>query len=245
MMLKTGVGHKQREASRLATRTRGHLNAVLADDNLRMAFYGGWGCIEAIVNHGRRSSPMFWGRSAADALSRRGREGYSSPVRCWCCCACSGLAHSARADDNVMLNGDLSQGFGQSTPSIGRPTRGRTSLTYTTYNWNHNPGSAGELEISSVEAQRRALGADRFISSPGWYHFTAEIRAEGVGQDPNLGGACLSVLEDGIVSQQLRGTNNWQTVGLYLKVGDVKRRRTGRMPAGRLRVAQHRQGLLP
>ena len=55
---------------------------------------------------------------------------------------------------------------------------------------------------------------------PGWYHFTADIRTEGVGQDQNLGGACLSILEDGIVSQQLRGTNNWQTVGLYLKVGE-------------------------
>ncbi len=124
----------------------------------------------------------------------------------------------AQAGDNILVNGDLTKGSGNQ-PDRWHTDAWKNEASFTTYHWDRREGSAGELEISSSKPND-ARWAQSVHLGPGWYHFTADIRTEGVGQDQNLGGACLSILEDGIVSQQLRGTNNWQTVGLYLKVGE-------------------------
>jgi len=129
------------------------------------------------------------------------------------------IGASARADDSVVLNGDLAKGSGN-RPDHWKTDAWKNESSFSTYTWTHNPGAPAELEISSVQPND-ARWAQSLHLGPGWYHFTAEIRAEGVGENPNTGGACLSVLEDGIVSQQLRGTTNWQNVGFYLKVGQA------------------------
>jgi hypothetical protein len=116
----------------------------------------------------------------------------------------------AQADGNILINGDLTKGSGNQ-PDHWHTDAWKNEASFTTYHWNHE-GSVNELEISSSKPND-ARWAQPVHLGPGWYHFTADIRTEGVGQDQNLGGACLSILEDGIVSQQLRGTNNWQTVG--------------------------------
>ena len=76
---------------------------------------------------------------------------------------------------------------------------------------------AGELEVSSAKPND-AYWSQTVHLAPGWYHFTASVRAEGIPQ--NSSGANISILEDGITSPHLRGTTDWQTVGFYLKVGD-------------------------
>ncbi len=53
--------------------------------------------------------------------------------------------------------------------------------------------------------------------TPGWYHMTAEIRTEDVGQQNS--GANISVMEDGIMSPEVKGTTNWTREGLYMRVG--------------------------
>jgi hypothetical protein len=52
---------------------------------------------------------------------------------------------------------------------------------------------------------------------PGWYELSADIRTENVGTKED--GASISVMEDGIMSPEIRGTTGWQRVSLYLKVG--------------------------
>ncbi|HUO05303.1 MAG TPA: hypothetical protein VMU16_08915 [Candidatus Binataceae bacterium] len=120
-----------------------------------------------------------------------------------------------RADDdtNLLLNGDLTKGSGDIPEnwSIG----GWKSGPPFAHHWHHKEGEPGELEVSNTEPddsewyQKLHLG-------PGWYHFTASVRAENVPQ--GTGGANISVLEDGIVSLNLYGTTDWQEVGFYLKV---------------------------
>jgi hypothetical protein len=51
----------------------------------------------------------------------------------------------------------------------------------------------------------------------GWYYFSAEIRTENVGMQAQ--GATLSVMEDGVMSPELKGTTNWTRVGFYMHVG--------------------------
>jgi hypothetical protein len=53
---------------------------------------------------------------------------------------------------------------------------------------------------------------------PGWYHFTGAVRAEAVPLGTT--GANLSLLEDGIISEQINGTTDWREVSFYLKVGE-------------------------
>jgi hypothetical protein len=52
---------------------------------------------------------------------------------------------------------------------------------------------------------------------PGWYYMSAEIRTENVGAQNS--GATISVMEDGIMSPEIKGTTNWTRVGLYMHVG--------------------------
>src|SRR5271154_18358 len=175
------------------------------------------GCIEPNSSHRRLFITDALGRSALMPLPVAAARMLRvlTVLMLLCLSAIGGLA---RADDSVILNGDLSKGSG-SRPEHWQTDAWKNEPDYTTYNWSHTPGSAGEIEISSTKPND-ARWAQTLHLGPGWYHFTTEIRTEGVGQDPNLGGACLSILEDGIVSQQLRGTNNWQAVGLYLRVGE-------------------------
>jgi hypothetical protein len=130
----------------------------------------------------------------------------------------AGGAALARADSqddvNVVVNGDLTRGFGNS------PDSWRTAawkLESARFTWHHDPNATPELEISSTEPNDAYWGQTVHLNA-GWYHFTASLRAEGIPLD-NVG-ANLSILEDGIISPQLHGTTDWQTVGFYLKAGD-------------------------
>ncbi len=124
-------------------------------------------------------------------------------------------AAGARAQQNLLLNGDFSKGSGNS------PDQWRTSAWVqkgdaTAYTWTHEPSRAASLEVENKLANDarwvQSLSLDR-----GWYYISAEIRADGA--SPYLTGANISILEDGITSPDLKGTTDWQRVGFYLKVG--------------------------
>ncbi len=116
---------------------------------------------------------------------------------------------------NLVQNGDLSKGAGNS-PDHWRAEGWDQKPETTTYKWSFQPGSQGELLVDS----RRANDA-RWMQSldlgPGWYYFSAKVRTEEVGASAT--GASLSILEDGIMSFDLHGTNDWREVGFYLKIG--------------------------
>ena len=129
---------------------------------------------------------------------------------------CSAGLGRAGAQDNVLLNGDLTKGSGNS-PNNWRTAAWKNGPESTTYRWHHSPSAPSQLEVSSAKAND-AYWAQTIHLAPGWYHFMASVRAEDIPQ--NSSGANISILEDGITSPHLRGTTDWQTIGFYLKVGD-------------------------
>ncbi len=123
---------------------------------------------------------------------------------------------SASAEDNILLNGDVSKGAGES-PDHWRGDGWKEGPEFTTFRWKHAQGKPGELEISNLKPND-ARWVQTLHLGPGWYRFSADIRTENVAEDHT--GAALSVLEDGIISRDLHGTNDWQTVEFYLKIGE-------------------------
>ena len=122
----------------------------------------------------------------------------------------------ARAANNLLQNGNFAKG------SEDQPDEWRTEAWINkpeafVCHW-HPPqnGNPGELEVDNLQAndgrwmQPLSLG-------PGWYQLSADIRTENVGTKED--GASISIMEDGIMSPEIRGTAGWQHVSLYLKVG--------------------------
>ena len=125
-------------------------------------------------------------------------------------CACNALA----AQSNLLLNGDLTKGSGNS-PDGWHIAAWKNGPDFTAFRWHHARDVPSEIEISSIKPND-AYWAQTIQLAPGWYHFTANIRTEGVAA--NATGANLGIVEDGIISPQLNGTTDWTTVGFYLKV---------------------------
>lgn len=128
------------------------------------------------------------------------------------------LLGGARAESTreLLHNGDLSKGSGGS-PDDWRTEAWINEPSACEFKWTRPAaGGAGELEVNAKKAddarwmQSRSLG-------PGNYYFSAEIRTEDVGQQNS--GATISVMEDGIMSPEVKGTTGWTRVGFYLKVG--------------------------
>ena len=119
------------------------------------------------------------------------------------------------AAQNLLQNGNFAKG------SEDQPDEWRTEAWINTpdafaCHW-HPPqnGAPGELEVDNLQAndgrwmQPLSLG-------PGWYQLSADIRTENVSTKED--GASISIMEDGIMSPEIRGTTGWQRVSLYLKV---------------------------
>ncbi len=123
----------------------------------------------------------------------------------------------AETKDNLLANPDLSQGT-DGTPDYWHReayVQANSQLT-----WIASP-RPGQLEVSNTQLNDARWDYD-FHLDPGWYHFTASVSTKNV--PPNIPGsgvgAGLCIMEDGICSQLVYGTSDWQTVGLYVKVGD-------------------------
>jgi dolichyl-phosphate-mannose-protein mannosyltransferase len=121
----------------------------------------------------------------------------------------------ARAGKNLLDNPNLTKGAGNS-PDAWQSQAWQEGPEYSTYQWTHEEGKSGELSVTNIKAND-ARWAQSLNLTGGWYHFSADIRAEKVGKTET--GASLSVMEDGITSPDLKGTTDWQPVGFYLKIG--------------------------
>jgi len=120
---------------------------------------------------------------------------------------------------NQILNGKFIKGAGNS-PDHWRNEGWDQKPETTTYVWHHSEeeeGGPGQVEINSAKPndarwmQSLSLGA-------GWYYFSVDARTVDAGKEA---GATLSIMEDGISSQELKGTTDWTRIGLYLKVGGM------------------------
>jgi hypothetical protein len=122
----------------------------------------------------------------------------------------------AHASINLLINGDFTRGSGESVESW-RTDAWVLSSGTTKYRWiPASQGEPGEVEISS-SGHNDARFVQGLSLKPGWYHISAEVRTRNVLRF--FTGASVSVLEDGIMSQDLRGDNDWTPLGFYLHVG--------------------------
>jgi dolichyl-phosphate-mannose-protein mannosyltransferase len=116
---------------------------------------------------------------------------------------------------NLLANPTLVKGAGNS-PDDWQTEAWQEGPEYSNYDWTHEEGKAGELAVTNIKPND-ARWAQSLNLSAGWYHFSADLRAENVGKNDT--GASLSIMEDGITSPDLKGTTDWQRQGFYLKVG--------------------------
>lgn len=125
------------------------------------------------------------------------------------------LSAYAEEGPNLLLNGDLTQGAGD-VPDRWQAEGWKQGAEVSTYRWNHPAGGPGELAITNTHPND-ARWVQKLKLGPGWHHLSASARTENVGQGNT--GANLSLLEDGIISDDLHGTNDWRPLDFYLKIG--------------------------
>ena len=125
-------------------------------------------------------------------------------------------ARAATTAANLILNGDLAKGSEQQ-PDDWRTEAWVNEPAAFAYTWTHPQNEApGQLEVNALKPND-ARWMQSLTLAPGWYHFSAEVRTENVGTKET--GATISIMEDGAMSPDIRGTTGWQTVGFYLQVG--------------------------
>jgi hypothetical protein len=130
------------------------------------------------------------------------------------CIISLGLVPSlVRAQTNLLVNPDLTAGTGDAPAG-----------------WQHDPYTRppGEVEFDWLnDEQPAALEVFNYQPSdsrwmqtiqlkPGWYHFTASVRTENVGEVDT--GANISIMESWILSRHVHGSGYWEPIGFYLQV---------------------------
>jgi len=122
---------------------------------------------------------------------------------------------SSGAPHNLLTNADLSRGSGNSCDGW-RTDAWILSPTATNFAWiAPDEGHPGQLEVDTMH-DNDARWSQTLSLSGGWYRISVWARSEDV--LPYFTGANISVLEDGIVSADLRGNQPWQQLVLYLKI---------------------------
>jgi len=123
---------------------------------------------------------------------------------------------SRAADRNLLNNGDFARGTGNSCDGW-RVDAWILSPTATEFKWVPPSGAEpAELEIDTHH-DNDARWEQTVSLTPGWYYFSVESRTEKILQF--FIGATISVLEDSIMSANLKRTNDWTKLGFYLRVG--------------------------
>jgi hypothetical protein len=125
---------------------------------------------------------------------------------------------SALGAGNLLNNGDFTRGSGSSVDGWRSDAWVLTAGT-TEYKWIAPHGrEPGQVEIFS-HRDNDARWVQGLSLSPGWYHISVEARTRKV--LPFFTGASISVLEDSIISRDLRGNTDWTKLDLYLLVGPL------------------------
>lgn len=105
------------------------------------------------------------------------------------------------AATNLLVNGDLSKGS-EHQPDDWRTEAWLNDPDAFSYDWTHpDAGGPGELKVVALKAND-ARWMQALSLQPGWYHITAEVRTENVGTQAT--GASVSIMEDGIMSADIR-----------------------------------------
>jgi dolichyl-phosphate-mannose-protein mannosyltransferase len=126
------------------------------------------------------------------------------------------IAPATFAAQELLHNADLAKGAGNQ-PDDWQTQAWINEPSAVTFSWTHPPdGGPGVAEVEAIKADD-ARWMQSMSLTPGWYYISAEIRTENIGKDAS--GATISVMEDGIMSPEVKGTSDWTKVGLYMRVG--------------------------
>jgi hypothetical protein len=117
----------------------------------------------------------------------------------------------AKGQANLLRNSDLSAG-GNNTPDYWQHetyTPTPDSVTFESPDslqprdlqiWNYEPADSRWVQMLRLKQ--------------GWYHFTASVRTENVGEVD--AGANISIMESWISSRNVTGSSYWEPIGFYL-----------------------------
>jgi hypothetical protein len=147
-------------------------------------------------------------------------------------------ASSGVADDNLLRNGEFTQGT-LNSPADWRAESLRRNPE--TFSWNHSPTAPGELQINSTAADF-AQWSQKLRLGPGWYRLSGELRTDAVG--PGQGNITIGIGVSGAtvgVPTERRGLAPWSAGSLYFKVGAPLEIRVICLSAGSSGVAHFRQ----
>ncbi|HKD70202.1 MAG TPA: hypothetical protein VKB84_25420 [Candidatus Binataceae bacterium] len=119
----------------------------------------------------------------------------------------------AAAQANLLCNPNLSGGSGDS-PRCWQHDPYTLPPGDVTFDWLKDQQPA-ELEVWNYEPADSRWKQSLHLK-PGWYHFTASVRVENVGEIDT--GANISIMESWILSRHVKGTGYWEPIGFYLQV---------------------------
>ena len=115
------------------------------------------------------------------------------------------------AAKQLLINGDLSKGS-ENQPDEWRVDAWVNDPTAVAFAWNHPPnGGPGEVEVTAIK-ENDARWLQSLSLTGGWYYLSGEIRTENVGNDKI--GANISIMDDSIMTTEIKGTTDWTHVGL-------------------------------
>lgn len=116
---------------------------------------------------------------------------------------------------NLLINGTFAKGS-EDQPDLWRTEAWINKPDAFLAHWHSYTDKPCELEVDNLQADG-ARWMQSLTVQPGWYQLSVDVRTVNVGAKET--GATISVMEDGIMSADIHGTNDWQRVTLYLKVG--------------------------
>jgi len=137
------------------------------------------------------------------------------PVAAAMCLMALAFAPSlVRAQTNLLLNADLSAGSGDTPQAWEHSNYGGDLPDDVTFEWENDVEPA-DLEIWNYQNADSRWTQDLRLK-PGWYHFTASVRTENVGEVDT--GANISIMDTWFLSRHVTGSGFWEPIGFYLQV---------------------------
>jgi hypothetical protein len=146
-------------------------------------------------------------------LDRRARLSKIASLLGLCLLAACFAPSVVRAQGNLLLNPGFSAGSGDS-PQYWEHDPYTLPPGDVTFEWLKDQ-QPPELEVWNYQPADSRWRQTVHLK-PGWYHFTASVRTENVGEV--VTGANISIMESWIASRDVRGTSYWEPVGFYLQV---------------------------
>jgi hypothetical protein len=125
-------------------------------------------------------------------------------------------AQQTSALKQLLINGDLSKGS-ENQPDLWRMDAWVNDPSAVSFEWDHPPnGGPGQVEVTALK-ENDARWLQSLSLTEGWYFLSGEIKTENVGNDKT--GANISIMDDSIMTTELKGTTDWTHVNLYFRVG--------------------------